>query len=188
MRNVYFHSSSWLSRGRIWYAGLLIATTIVPEAFLSEDSSLARAAYEDCQGKYKNNSMPRKDELDLILAAHKEWLSSYRDTLKQTTKEQMEDPRRANLCNANLQPPVTLKGVDLTGANLRGAHFVRNDLNGSVLVGADLTNAKMQMTKLKNVKLGGGGQINLARASLEGANLEDSRFFDSILTEVHFNL
>ncbi len=153
---------------------------------LSETPSYAGVIYEDCQGKYKNGAMPRKDELEAILDAHKEWLSSYRDKLKSLTEEQLYDPRKANLCNANLRPPVTLKGVDLTGANLRGAIFAGNDLTGALLTGADLAGANMESVKLINAKLNQGGRINLTRARMEGANLEDGRFFDATLTQIFF--
>ena len=170
---------------------MVVVTAIAVEVgCLSETPSYAVVVYEDCQGKYKNGAMPRKEELEAILVAHKEWLSSYRDKLKQLTEEQLYDPRKANLCNANLGPPVTLKGVDLTGANLRGGLFVRNDLTDANLTGADISNAQMQMAKLKNItliKLGGGGHVNLDLATLEGANLEDSRFYDSLLTRVHLS-
>lgn len=162
------------------------ATAIALDVWVSELPGFAGVIYEDCQGKYKNGAMPRKDELEVILNDHKEWLSSYRDKLKQLTEDQLYDPRKANLCNANLRPPVILNGVDLTGANLRGAIFAGNDLTGAHLKCADLAGANMESVKLIDARLDHGIRINLTRARMEGANLEDGRFFDATLTQIFF--
>ena len=43
------------------------ATAIALDVWVSELPGFAGVIYEDCQGKYKNGAMPRKDEMEVIL-------------------------------------------------------------------------------------------------------------------------
>ena len=116
--------------------------------YLPFRTASAFALVEDCKGPFRAGQMPRKSELDKILINHKQWLSEYGEKVHNTTTEERADDRRANLCNANLRPPVNLKGIDLSGADLRGADFQENDLSGLIVRASELQFANLQMTTL----------------------------------------
>jgi uncharacterized protein YjbI with pentapeptide repeats len=161
---------------------LILGTfTVTVMVFALSYGASASSNYEDCQGRYKNGTMPRKADLELLLKAHLDWLSNYRG--KQLTDAQLFDGRKANFCNANLQPPVPLKGADLTSANLRGASFQKNDLSGTVLEGADLAQANMRMTTLEGARLNHGIGVDFTRARLQQADLSNGHFYHSDFTE-----
>lgn len=61
-----------------------------------------------------------------------------------------------------------LRGVDLSGADLRRAIFDRADLEGADLSGADLRNASFR-------------EANLMKAALDGADLRNARFIKARL-------
>src|SRR4029077_4893385 len=109
------------------------------------------AANPSCNGKYKSGGMPSKPDFETILKKHQEWLSIYKEKVRNTTPKERADDRRANLCNANLQR-LDLKDMDLSGADLRGTNFGGNNLTGIVLDGADLEYADMTQSILKDVK------------------------------------
>ncbi len=67
-----------------------------------------------------------------------------------------------------LQSGQDLRGVDLTGANLRDASFGRSDLSDAILVDVDARRAKFISSVLRNVRLDGA---NLVRADLTNADL-----------------
>ena len=91
--------------------------------FLTLLLSLSLAAQEqqaECDGPYKGEALSR-ETLDQVLAAHAEWIS---DINKDKLNADDPDPRRANLCGANL------RDIDLTGASLRRANLQDADLGG----------------------------------------------------------
>ena len=96
-----------------------------------------------------------KEELDLILAAHKAWLNDE------------EGGKRADLSGA------VLSGANLSGANLRWADLSGADLSGAVLSGADLSGANLSGADLSWADLSGAvlSGANLSGANLSGANL-----------------
>lgn len=146
------------------------------------------AQNKDCKGIYRSGSMPRKLELDEILLKHGQWLSIYREKVSNTTTEERTDPRRANLCNANLRPPVKLRNLDLSGADLQGANLEGNDLTGLIVRGAELQFANMSRTTLSGVKLSEAYSsfLNLHKANLLGADLSSGGYMGSDLSEVWF--
>lgn len=82
----------------------------------------------------------------------------------------------------------TLKNVNLTGARVRGATFIRATLNGSVLAEIDGYGAKFNSADLKNVVLDGAklyqadfSRANLTGASLVGADLRYVEFYNATL-------
>ena len=83
---------------------------------------------------------------------------------------------------------LDLAAVDLSGARLRDASFIRTDLSGSRLVKADSTRAKfvnatLNGTVFDNAKLYGADltKADLTEASLNGADLRMARLFRATL-------
>lgn len=98
---------------------------------------------------------PTQEELNKILALHKEWLVD-------KSKGQRANLPGANLPGANLSDAnlwgVNLPGADLRGADLSGANLSRTDLSGADLRGANLWG------------------VNLSGANLSFANLRGAKF------------
>jgi len=111
-----------------------------------------------CNGKYKGGRTPSAAELAEILKAHSAWLND----IPKYGRKLTNDPRRANLCGANLTD------VDMEGANLEGADLGRVLLIGAKLAGADLSYADLAGADLS--------AADLAGAHLHGADLDETRF------------
>jgi len=103
------------------------------------------------------------DELQTILADHKEWL-------KGNTKG-----KRANLSGANLSY-ATLRYANLSYADLSGADLSGANLSGANLSGADLSGANLSYAILSGANLSGANlsYADLSGADLSGANLRCS--------------
>lgn len=128
----------------------------------------------------KPNSLERANgDLALVLARHKEWLSM------PWREQDLNDERRANLCDADLHGDMLAKAaqqaglreVNLANAVLNGASLFEAKLNGAVLNvaelnGADLTNAKLFGADLRGAELNGA---HLGQANLNGANLSEAK-------------
>ena len=91
------------------------------------------------------------DELKIILANHKKWLSGY-------------EGARADL-----------RGADLRGADLRGADLRDADLTGAVLTGAVLTDAVLRGAILRDADLTGATGL-LKIMGVERENIYWKRF------------
>ena len=89
---------------------------------------------------------PTDDELETILARHKEWLLDNRFT------QDLDDERRANLCNIDLRSTkldlANLSYANLNGANLREAKLDLANLNYANLNGANLNGATLTFVDL----------------------------------------
>ena len=91
-----------------------------------------------------------------------------------------------------LQDDRVLTRVDLTGAMLREASFLRTDLSRSTLKDADAFRAKFVSTKLIEVVFDGARLIDadfsradLTGASFRGADLRNTRFYDANLNRAN---
>ena len=98
-----------------------------------------------------------KEELDKVLAAHKEWADG-------------KGGQRADLQRADLQGAY-LQGADLRDAYLQGAYLQGADLRNAHLQGADLRNAHLQGADLRGADLRGA---DLRDAYLQGADLRNA--------------
>lgn len=77
-----------------------------------------------------------------------------------------------------LQDAQDLRGVDLTGANLRDASFKRADLSGATLAGIDGRRTKFVSATMQEVILDGAQLVraDLTKADLRGASLKGVDF------------
>jgi hypothetical protein len=121
-----------------------------------------------CNGKYKGGGKPSAAEFMEILENHYKWLEIggwYKDELA-------NDPRRANLCDADL------RGLDLTDANFDGANLSGAELTGADLETVDFFRTDLRNAKLMNVNLTGVHLIaaNLTNAHLDGATVAFADF------------
>lgn len=71
-----------------------------------------------------------------------------------------------------------IKGIDLTGANLRDVYLRRANLSEAILVGADLREANLSRADLRKAKL---SNANLAGANLRAANLSGAEIVNANL-------
>jgi uncharacterized protein YjbI with pentapeptide repeats len=116
-----------------------------------------------CNGKYKGGRTPSAADLAEILKAHSAWLNDIPKYGRKITN----DPRRANLCGANL-----------TDVNLEGANLEAADLGHVLLIGAKLAGADLSYADLAGADL---GAADLAGAHLHGGDLGETRFPDADL-------
>ena len=96
-------------------------------------------------------------ELNLILAAHAEWLAGSKKGKRANLSGcdlRWSDLREADLSEANLSE-ANLRGADLRGADLRGANLSRAYLGGAYLGGAYLRGADLSRANLSGAYLGG---------------------------------
>jgi len=133
-----------------------MAATPTPEAPPS-----TVAAEPVCNGKYKGGVKPSDAELKEILKKHAEWVedtavvkgwSRKAGFIKLADPKLTDDPRRANLCEADLTG-AHLDYAILTGANLSGAFLSSADLSGACLIGADLNGAYLESANLSGAHL-----------------------------------
>jgi Pentapeptide repeats (8 copies) len=128
-----------------------------------------------CTGKYKAGLKPSDAELEEILRQHAAWATGAGPFFWKDPKV-ANDPRRANLCDANLRDAgligAYLGDANLDGANLRGAY-----LGDAILRGANLGDAILDHANLFSANLGGA---NLRGTLLIQANLVNTYLdFDS---------
>ena len=83
---------------------------------------------------------------------------------------------------------ATIKGIDLTGADLRGGRFIKANFRYSILKGVNLSNADLQEANLRHVVLTGanlsGADLrgaDLSHVNLKGANLAEAKLDRAIL-------
>jgi uncharacterized protein YjbI with pentapeptide repeats len=139
----------------------------------TSEVAAAGVAAPVCNGKYKGGIKPSAAELAEILKKHAEWLKDADLDNPKFVKDGngnpkfANDPRRANLCEADLI------GADLRGKVLAGAHLERADLRGADLRGAWLFLAHLENALLENTDLKGTYLFlaHLDNADLVGADL-----------------
>jgi uncharacterized protein YjbI with pentapeptide repeats len=87
--------------------------------------------------------------------------------------------------NANPSAAPSLRDVDLSGRDLRGANLSEADLSGADLDGADLTNANLKMAKLEGADLAGAilHHAELYKAELGGIFAVAADMSDAYLAE-----
>ena len=110
------------------------------------------------------------------VAAWNAWRKKNPDTLPdlRSAKLSRADLRDANLSDANLRGAV-LRNAKFSGADLRGAAFIETDLSGKTnLSGLDLRGAHFKRANLRGA--------NLRGANLEAAALVDTDLRDANLT------
>lgn len=140
------------SRLALLVIGIVLISLAAPVAAATPTPAAAPsvAAGPVCNGKYEGRlKSPSHDELVKILEKHAEWLIDSRGGYDSSFAN---DPRIANLCDANLVY-AHLEGANLDGAHLNDGHLTGADLTGAHLNGADLTGA--QVAKLAGVDLTG---------------------------------
>ncbi|MEZ6183571.1 MAG: pentapeptide repeat-containing protein [Planctomycetota bacterium] len=87
------------------------------------------------------------------------------------------DLRHVNLRRLAVEDALLLH-VDLSGAQLDGAHFAGSDLSHALLSGAKLLHARLERTSLRSANLEGA---DLSGACLQGANLERTELREAVL-------
>jgi hypothetical protein len=104
---------------------VLIAQSLAVAETSTPAASVSAAAAPVCNGKYKGGLRPSAAELKEILKQHAAWvdIGGWYDELA-------NDPRRANLCGADLRQ-ADLEGADLTGAQVSRAKLAGVDLTGA---------------------------------------------------------
>lgn len=82
---------------------------------------------------------------------------------------------------------TTLKGVDLSGAELGNACLVEFDLSGANLKGVNLSSADLRLAKLDGADLSGANlkDADFTGCSLDGANLKGADIEGAKLTLEH---
>jgi uncharacterized protein YjbI with pentapeptide repeats len=147
---------------------------------------------------------PTDDQLKIILARHKDLLA---EVSHLPSDSELEDSRRANLCNADLKGGRLAKAAEQTGrsrvnlrfANLNGANLREAKLNGAMLEGARLNGSNLWGAELNRTFLGlaelNGADLRraklnrtlMARAELNGADLSDAELNRADLHLSKFN-
>ena len=126
-------------------------------------------AFGQCQGKFKDKKLTPA-ELKTVLDGHKEWMNIYVGKLG--AQEDQADPRRANLCGADLWRAnlsgANLELANLSGANLGNVNLSGANLRGTILIGADLSGANLRGAILIGA--------DLIEVDLNGANLRDVKY------------
>ena len=121
----------------------------------------------ECRGLYKYRKLP-DEELARLVTNHTEWLAS-----GNRGEGDLNDPRRANLCGADLS------GANLRGADLSGARLERADLSGADLSGADVSRAVLNWADLSGALL---FEADLIDAGLFEADLSEASLFKADLS------
>ena len=145
-------------------------------------------AFGQCQGKFKDKKLTPA-ELKTVLDGHKEWITIYSVNVEKLgSQEAQADPRRANLCGADLWR-ANLRGANLWRADLSGANLELANLSGANLGNVNLSGANLRGTILIGADLSGAnlrGTI-LRAAILRGANLRAAILIGADLIEVDLN-
>src|SRR6516164_4730332 len=122
---------------------------------------------QECTGRYKGKA-PSSAELQEILKQHGVWVKVFPYAQYHLYDPKVaNDPRRANLCGANLAS-AGLNRASLAGANLDGANFSQANLDGAYLDFANLSGAYLDGAHLIGADL---SRANLTYADLSQANL-----------------
>jgi uncharacterized protein YjbI with pentapeptide repeats len=163
-------------RNSMRYFGILMATLTATFFLISPLWAQTPAQEYPWTGKTPDGKIIAKEELDRILADHKQWQAT---TGKEGQRAQltgadltMAKLNGANLSGADLQKAILsgadLRGADLSRANLREADLNEADLSGAYLFDADLSGAVLKDANLKDAIL---NKAILRDADLSGANL-----------------
>ncbi len=187
-------------------AALLLNVILLIMPVLAQDQN------SKCDGKYKSQKSPSPDELNQILKNHKEWLREFdrRNTelkldpgglssIPPRIKDvSINDPRKANLCQANLRWTTLLENADLREADLsdadlqesvlNGTHLERASLTGTILINASLRNAFLMGAHILHADLRGVDltEANLKEAQIIGGKLEGAFFPSTIIDDLIF--
>jgi uncharacterized protein YjbI with pentapeptide repeats len=125
-----------------------------------------------------------REDLDGILASHKQWLSKYEtylgDDQALTTHGAFRDTLRADLSKSQLKG-LTVIGDKSTHLDLRYAELTNLDLSDAVLVNADFSHPSLDFSDFTNASLH-GAMFSHSRlrstyfwnAKLGGATLTDA--------------
>ncbi len=164
-------------RNGMRYFGILMATlTASVLLFIGVACAQTPPPEYPWTGKTADGKIIAKEELDRILADHKQWrtTSGKEGQRAELTGADLTRVKLngANLSGADLQKAILrgadLRGADLSRANLRDADLSEADLSGAYLFDTDLSGAVLKEANLKDAIL---NKANLRDADLSGANL-----------------
>src|SRR6516162_6289612 len=130
---------------------------------------------QECTGRYKGKA-PSSAELQEILKQHGVWVKVFPYAQYHLDDPRVaNDPRRANLCGANLAS-AGLNRASLAGANLDGANLSQANLDGANFSQANLDGAYLDFANLSGAYLDGAHLIgaDLSRANLTYADLSQA--------------
>jgi hypothetical protein len=154
---------------------VLLAQAILPLSCFGDEVK--------CTGKYKGGLKPTDDELKEILKQHVSWLNDGGSNLKL-----VDDPRRANLCEANLRSvhlnDAHLNSAILSAADLRGANLYAAELRGANLYYATLTGANLRAADLSWADMRGA---DLSAADLSAADLNTAFLIDARVSKARLD-
>jgi len=168
-----------------WIAVMVAALILLGTGIASADTKNRDEVLKQCRGKFKGKT-PNPKELNSVLNEHKTWLGVYAGKI--STPKAQADPRKANLCGAELDSAklndLNLSGADLSAANLNEANLIQTNLSGAYLRGAILTTVTFETTNLNGADLsyadlsdsavveGGNFQADLFGADMKGVVFE----------------
>jgi hypothetical protein len=123
---------------------------------------------------------PTEEELRQILSLHNQWAEEHSGLLFRGVLLEIgaSDPRRANLCNADLRG-FKLNNANLSGAQLNGADFFTAELDHAYLRMAELNGAILRAAKLN--------KADLVSAKLNDADLSSATMNDADLYSAELN-
>jgi uncharacterized protein YjbI with pentapeptide repeats len=182
------------------YLGIAVVTfAAILSLFIAVWAQTAPPEYP-WTGKTADGKIIAQEELDRILADHKQWRTT---TGKEGQRAELTGAdltkvslKGANLSGADLQKAklsgahlsgadlskANLRDADLSGADLSGAYLFDTDLSGANLKEADLKDAILNKANLKDadlsgadLKLAGLSRADLSKSNLEGANLNKTK-------------
>lgn len=145
---------------------ILLATDTVSADFKTPEEKRLEVLTQ-CQGRFKNRHLA-EEELEKVLSDSKAWYETYLGEFN--TQQAKSDPRRANLCGANLVGH-NLSGARLEDANLSGARLWDANLSGARLAGANLSGADLLGANLSGAYL---NFANLGNANFEPKDVPDA--------------
>jgi uncharacterized protein YjbI with pentapeptide repeats len=176
---------------------LILLATHTVSADLKTPVEKRQEVLKQCQGRFKSKRLT-EEELKRVLNDHKAWCATETYIGKFQTKQAKSDPRKANLCGAELRGGnlsgaklwyanlsgakldyANLSGADLGGANLSGIDLGSANLSGACLVDANLSGAKLFIANLSKARL---GYADLSGADLELADLSGAELNDANLS------
>lgn len=192
----WFGFREWLTLATLLGAGVVVPSS----AQAIFDSWLLRQQQEQC-GDFAERK-PSDSELSDILKRHEEWFLEVWNPLPPHQKEHggarkkaLADPRRANLCMADLS------GVDLSNKNLAAANLMGANLSSSNLTDANLSWANLSggfrgrhafgVFPKGYFPEGNFPRSSVPRTDLSGSilirtNLSNANFYNAILTSATF--
>jgi len=161
---------------------LLLGTAIVSAVTKSSEEIRQENNEKYCNGAYANK-ITTADELKIVLDRHQAWLHSYDTEEKRISDAGHNDPRRANLCGADLSK-AELRDANLSGAILSGANLSSAILYSANFSGAYLFNTNMSGADLKHADLSGAWLVD---ANLSGAELLSAKLSGAILVNANMS-